>query len=53
MCPNQFVDLLRFLFTGDSLKIKESLELLSIPQFSENFLIKIFFCNFKKEFSMF
>ena len=25
MCPNQYTDLLRFLFTGDSLKIKKGL----------------------------
>ena len=38
-------DLLRLLFTEDSLKIKKGLEPASRPYFSYKFLIKIFFCN--------
>ena len=33
ICPNQFADFLRFLFTEDSLKIKKGLELVSRPHF--------------------
>ena len=40
--PNQHADLLRFLFTEDSLKIKKGLELVSRPHFSYNFFIKNF-----------
>ena len=40
--PNQYVDLLRFLFTEDSLKIKKFLELVFRSYFSYNFLIKMF-----------
>ena len=40
ICPNQYADLLRFLYTEDSLKIKKSLELVSRPHFSWDFLIK-------------
>ena len=42
ICPNQHTDLLRFLFTGDSLKIKKGLELVSRSHFSSNFWIKNF-----------
>ena len=34
ICPNQYADLSRFLFTEDSLKAKKSLELVSRPHFS-------------------
>ena len=40
ICPNQHADLLRFLFTENSLKIKKGLELVSRPYFSHNFFIK-------------
>ena len=40
--PNQHTDLLRLLFTGDSLKIKKTLKLVSKPHFSYNFLIQNF-----------
>ena len=39
---NQHIDLLKFLFTEDSLKIKNGLELVFSQYFSYNFLIKIF-----------
>ena len=38
----QLADLLEFLFTEVSLKIKKGLELISRPHFSQNFLIKFF-----------
>ena len=31
VCPNQHQDLLRILFTNDSLKIKDSLKQVSLP----------------------
>ena len=34
ICPNQHANLLKFLFTTDSLKIKKGLELVSRPHFS-------------------
>ena len=37
--PNQRAGLLRFLFTEDSLKINEGLELVSRPYFSYNLMI--------------
>ena len=40
--PNQHTNLLRFLFTEDSLKIKKGLELVFRPHFSYDFLIKNF-----------
>ena len=40
--PNQHAGLIRFLLTDDSLKIKKVLELVSRPNFSNNFLIKKF-----------
>ena len=40
ICPNQYTDPLRFLFTGDSLKIKNDLELVSRPHFFIEFLDK-------------
>ena len=40
--PNQLADLLRFLFTKISLKIKKGLELVFRPHFSNNFFINIF-----------
>ena len=40
ICPNLHADLLRFLFTEDSLKIKKGLKLVSSPHSSQNFLIK-------------
>ena len=40
ICPNQLADLLGILFTEDSLKIKNGLELVSGPHFSCNFLIE-------------
>ena len=46
ICPNQHADLLRFLFTEDSLKIKYGLELVSWSYFSKNFLRKFFFRDF-------
>ena len=45
ICLNQLADLLRFLFSKDSLKIEKGLELVFRPHFSYNFLIKFFFCN--------
>ena len=42
ICPNQHPSLLKFLFIEDSLKITKGLELVSRPQFSQNFLIKGF-----------
>ena len=45
ICPNQHADLVRILFTEDSLKNKKGLELVSKPHFSQNFLIKKLFCN--------
>ena len=39
---NQHVDLFRFLFTEDSLKIEKGLELVSKQHFSQKFLIKSF-----------
>ena len=39
---NQHADLLRFLFTEDSLEIKKGLELVSGTNFSQNFLTKNF-----------
>ena len=41
MCPNQHADLLRFLFTEDSLKMKKGLELGFQVTFSYNFWTKI------------
>ena len=38
--PNQHAGLFRFLFIEDSLKTKQSLELVSRPHFSYNFLMK-------------
>ena len=46
ICPSQHADLLRFLLTEDSLKIKNVLELLSRPHFSQNFLTKIFILQY-------
>ena len=43
--PNQHADLLRFLFTEDSLKIKKGLELVFRPHFPLNFMIKKLSCN--------
>ena len=43
ICPNQHADLLRILFTEDSLKIKKGLELVSRPYFSWNFFKKFYF----------
>ena len=40
ICSNQHADLLRSLFTEDSLKIKKGLELVSRPHFSYNFYDK-------------
>ena len=40
ICPNQHTDLHRIFFTEDSLKIQKSLEVVSRPHFSYNFLIK-------------
>ena len=40
--PNQLADLLRFLFTEISSKIKKDPELVSRPHFSNNFFINIF-----------
>ena len=37
ICPNQHTDLLRFLSTDDSLKMKKGLELVSRPRFMEFF----------------
>ena len=45
ICPNQYADFVRILFTEDSLKTKKGLELVSTPHFSQNFLIKHLFCN--------
>ena len=42
ICPNQHTDLLRFLFTEDSLGIKKGLELVFRQHFSYKFLIKTF-----------
>ena len=40
--PNQYTNLLRFLFTEDFLKIKKGLELVFRPHFSYNFFKKNF-----------
>ena len=40
ICPNQYADLHRILFTEDSLKIKKGLELVFRPNFSYNFFNK-------------
>ena len=40
ICPKQHAVLLRILFTGDSVKIKKGLGLVSRPHFSYNFFIK-------------
>ena len=42
ICPNEYADLHRILFTEDSLKTKKDLELISSPHFSQIFLIKKF-----------
>ena len=42
ICLNQHPDLLIFLFTEDSLKIKKGLELIFRSHFALNFLIKSF-----------
>ena len=42
---NQHGDLLRFLFTEDSLKLKKDLELVSRQNFPQNFMIKKVSCN--------
>ena len=42
ICPNQHTDLLKFLFTGDSFKIKKDLELVSRQHFLNKILIKKF-----------
>ena len=42
ICPNQHAELLKFLFTDNSLKIEKELELVSRSHFSYNFLIKNF-----------
>ena len=42
---NQHAGHLRFLFTEDSLKSKQGLELVSRQHFSYNFLKKKLFCN--------
>ena len=48
ICPNQHADLLRILFTEDSLKIKKGLELVSTPNFSCDFLIRKYFAILHK-----
>ena len=42
ICSNQHADLLRFLLTKDSLKIKKSLDLVSTPHFSQKIFIFLF-----------
>ena len=41
ICPNQHIDLFRFHFTEDSLKIKKGLEIVSRSHFLLNFLIEL------------
>ena len=48
ICPNLHTDLLRILFTENSLKMRKGLELFSRPHFSYIFLIKISFVMLHK-----